>query len=149
MSKTYYDIALNEYRYLNYSIGMGSDGNNPNSAHCQQIAEKLLKHVLSEVEPSAQELRIHNLKKINAALKNNSIDLHCDDLGLAYLTDLYHDAGYPGDDYVDVTDEDLRKCIDIMESIKTKVELYLRDKEDIKLDSADILDKALRSMSGH
>lgn len=149
MSKTYYDIALDEYKYLNYKLDINSDINNPSATLCQQVAEKMLKHILNEVEPSAQELKIHNLKKINIALKRNSIDLCLNNSNLAYLTDFYFEARYPGDDYVDVTSEDLQECIDIMEDIKAKVESYIREKKSTKLDSAAILDKAFKNMSGH
>lgn len=149
MSKTYYDIALDEYKYLNYKLDIDSGINNPSAALCQQVAEKMLKHVLTEVEPSAQELKIHNLKKINIALKRNSIDLYLNSSDLAYLTDFYFEARYPGDDYIDVTNEDLRECIKIMEDIKAKVESYLRDRKDTKLDNNVILDRAFKNMSGH
>lgn len=146
MSKTYYDIALNEYQYLQHNLGISTNRNNPNAAFCQQISEKMLKHILSDIDPSAQELRIHNLKKINASLKRNNVNLQCNDLELAYLTDFYFDARYPGDDYIDVSDEDLQKCVDIMEDIKYKVESYLKYRKEEKLDNSSIIDKAIKSM---
>ena len=58
----------------------------------------------------------------------------------------YFNARYPGDDYIDVSDEDLQKCVDIMEDIKYKVESYLKYKKDEKLDNSSIIDKAIKSM---
>lgn len=149
MSKTYYDIALNEYKYLSYHLGISSEMNNPTAALCQQVTEKMLKHVLAELDNTAQELRIHNLKKINAAIKRYNLDLKINDFELAYLTDFNYDARYPGDDYIDVSDEDLQKCIDIMEAIKAKVEAYLKIKDNTKVNSADIITEALELSNKH
>ena len=146
MSKTYYDIALNEYRYLQYNLGINSLYNNPNAVLCQQVTEKMFKYILFELEPDACELRFNNLIKINIALKRNNVDLQCNDLELAYLTDFYFNARYPGDDYIDVSDEDLQKCVDIMEDIKYRVEIYLKYRKEEKLDNSSIIDKAIKSM---
>ena len=35
-------------------------------------------------------------------------------MGLAYLTDFYYDARYPGDDFYTVTKEEFDKCKEIM-----------------------------------
>lgn len=37
-----------------------------------------------------------------------------DTIGLAYLTDFYYDARYPGDDFYTVTKDDFEKCLSIM-----------------------------------
>ena len=37
-----------------------------------------------------------------------------DTIGLAYLTDFYFDARYPGDDFYTVTKEEFEKCLSVM-----------------------------------
>ena len=40
--------------------------------------------------------------------------LKLDTVGLAYLTDFYFDARYPGDDFYTVSKEEFEKCLSIM-----------------------------------
>lgn len=41
-------------------------------------------------------------------------ELNLDTIGLAYLTDFYFDARYPGDDFYTVSKEEFEKCLAIM-----------------------------------
>lgn len=41
-------------------------------------------------------------------------ELELDTIGLAYLTDFYFDARYPGDDFSVVTEQEFQKCLSIM-----------------------------------
>lgn len=45
-----------------------------------------------------------------------------------------------------MSDEDLQKCVDIMEDIKYRVESYLKYRKEEKLDNSSIIDKAIKSM---
>ena len=51
-------------------------------------------------------LRKHNMKKIASWLNELDPQLGLDTVGLAYLTDFYYDARYPGDDFYTVTAEE-------------------------------------------
>ena len=68
-------------------------------------------------------LRKHNMKKMASKLNEWNPKLNLDTIGLAYLTDFYFDARYPGDDFYTVSKEDFEKCLAIMydtvEKLKT------------------------------
>lgn len=87
------------------------------SVQCQQVAEKFLKGYVDRLflnEDVSDLLRKHNMKKIAAKLNQLDPDLNLDTIGLAYLTDFYYDARYPGDDFYTVTKEEFDKCLSIM-----------------------------------
>lgn len=84
---------------------------------CQQVAEKFLKGYLDRLileEDITDLLRKHNMKKIASKLNERKPELKLDTVGLAYLTDFYFDARYPGDDFYTVTKEEFEKCLSIM-----------------------------------
>ena len=54
------------------------------------------------------------MKKIAAMLNEKEPRLQLDTIGLAYLTDFYYDARYPGDDFYTVSKEEFEKCLSIM-----------------------------------
>ena len=72
-----------------------------------------LDRVLLE-EDVSDLLRKHNMKKIAAKLNEIKPELKLDTIGLAYLTDFYFDARYPGDDFYTVSKEEFEKCLAIM-----------------------------------
>lgn len=49
-----------------------------------------------------------------ARLNELKPNLKLDTVGLAYLTDFYFDARYPGDDFYTVSKEEFEKCLAIM-----------------------------------
>ena len=59
-------------------------------------------------------LRKNSLKKIAAKLNDIKPELELNTIGLAYLTDFYFDARYPGDDFYTVSKEAFEKCLAIM-----------------------------------
>lgn len=65
------------------------------------------------------------MKKIASRLNEIQPELDLDVIGLAYLTDFYYDARYPGDDFYTVTKNDFEKCLSIMydtvNKLKTKM----------------------------
>ena len=84
---------------------------------CQQVAEKYLKGYLDRLltdEDVSDLLRKHNMKRIASRLNELYPDLGLDTIGLAYLTDFYFDARYPGDDFSVVTEQEFQKCLSIM-----------------------------------
>lgn len=114
---TYLDIARNDLQYLESVLAMGSTFYNQLAVQCQQVAEKYLKGYLDKIlvdEDVADLLRKHNMKKIASKLNAVKEGLELDTIGLAYLTDFYYDARYPGDDFYNVTKDDFEKCLSVM-----------------------------------
>ena len=117
IKNSYLDIAENDLRYLESVLETGSTFYNQMSVQCQQVAEKFLKGYVDRLflnEDVSDLLRKHNMKKIAAKLNQLDPDLNLDTIGLAYLTDFYYDARYPGDDFYTVTKEEFDKCLSIM-----------------------------------
>lgn len=117
IGNTYLDIAENDLQYLESVIAMGSTFYNQLAVQCQQVAEKYLKGYLDKIlvdEDVADLLRKHNMKKIASKLNDVKKGLELDTIGLAYLTDFYYDARYPGDDFYNVTKDDFEKCLSVM-----------------------------------
>lgn len=117
IKNSYLDIAENDLRFLESVLKSGSTFYNQLSVQCQQIAEKFLKGYLDRRfldEDVTDLLRKHNMKKIASKLNQLYPDLGLDTIGLAYLTDFYYDARYPGDDFYNVSKEEFDKCLSIM-----------------------------------
>ena len=116
IKNTYLDIAENDLQYLESVIAMGNTFYNQLAVQCQQVAEKYLKGYLDKifVDEDVVDLRKHNMKKIASKLNEVKAGLELDTIGLAYLTDFYYDARYPGDDFYNVTKDDFEKCLSIM-----------------------------------
>lgn len=114
---SYLDIAENDLEYLESVLKTGSRFYNQLAVQCQQVAEKYLKGYLDRLltdEDVSDLLRKHNMKRIASRLNELYPDLELDTIGLAYLTDFYFDARYPGDDFSVVTEQEFQKCLLIM-----------------------------------
>lgn len=117
IKNTYLDIAENDLQYLESLLEIKSTFYNQLAVQCQQVAEKFLKGYLDKIsvdEDVSDLLRKHNMKKIASRLNEIKPELDLDTIGLAYLTDFYYDARYPGDDFYTVTKDDFEKCLSIM-----------------------------------
>ena len=117
IKNSYLDIAQNDLEYLESVLQTGSTFYNQLAVQCQQVAEKYLKGYLDKWmvdEDVSDLLRKHNMKKIAATLNEKEPRLQLDTTGLAYLTDFYYDARYPGDDFYTVSKEEFEKCLSIM-----------------------------------
>ncbi len=117
IKNTYLDIAENDLQYLEAVLKTGNTFYNQLAVQCQQVAEKFLKGYLDRMlleEDVSELLRKNNLKKIAAKLNDIKPGLKLDTIGLAYLTDFYFDARYPGDDFYTVSKEEFEKCLAIM-----------------------------------
>lgn len=114
---TYLDIAENDLEYLESVLKTGSKYYNQLAFQAQQVAEKYLKGYLDRLsvdEDVSDLLRKHNMKRIASRLNELDPQLGLDTVGLAYLTDFYYDARYPGDDFYTVTEEEFKKCLSVM-----------------------------------
>ena len=117
IKNSYLDIEQNDLEYLESVLQTGSTFYNQLAVQCQQVAEKYLKGYLDKWmvdEDVSDLLRKHNMKKIAATLNEKEPRLQLDTIGLAYLTDFYYDARYPGDDFYTVSKEEFEKCLSIM-----------------------------------
>ena len=117
IKNTYIDIAENDLEYLEAVLKTGNTFYNQLAVQCQQVAEKFLKGYLDNLlleEDVTDLLRKNNMKKIAARLNELKPNLKLDTVGLAYLTDFYFDARYPGDDFYTVSKEEFEKCLAIM-----------------------------------
>lgn len=117
INNTYFAIAENALEYLESVLKTGSTFYNQLAVQCQQVAEKFLKGYLDAnlAERDISDiLRKHNLKKMASVLNEEEPGLELDTIGLAYLTDFYFDARYPGDDFFTVTKAEFEKCLEIM-----------------------------------
>lgn len=117
IKNSYLAIAENDLEYLESVVNSGSTFYNQLAVQCQQVAEKYLKGCLDRFmtdEDVSDLLRKHNMKKIASRLNECKPELELDTIGLAYLTDFYFDARYPGDDFYTVSKEEFEKCMAIM-----------------------------------
>ena len=117
IKNTHIDIAENDLQYLESVLQTGSTFYNQLAVQCQQVAEKFLKGYLDKLlleEDISDLLRKHNMKKMASKLNEWNPELNLDTIGLAYLTDFYFDARYPGDDFYTVSKEEFEKCLAIM-----------------------------------
>lgn len=132
IKNSYLDIARNDLEYLEAVISTGSQFYNQMAVQCEQVAEKYLKGYLDRLlvdENIGDLLRKHNMKKIAAKLNELYPDLKLDTVGLAYLTDFYFDARYPGDDFYTVSREEFQKCLEIMYDTVNKLKSYFNINE--------------------
>lgn len=127
--KSYYDIAINDFKYLELSMNLEEKFYNQMSIACQQIAEKLLKQIIVEcyTGDNVESLfKTHNLKRLYYAVHESMPSFILDTKELANLTDFYFDAKYPGDDYIDVNKEMFEDCYYTMLEVKKAVERLIR-----------------------
>lgn len=105
MKNSYYDIAHNDYQYL--TATMHTDLYNSISVQIEQVVEKLLKSVMEAVcNPcDKQTLNGHNLRKIYLSITKEIEDFDLDTDALSSLKDLYFDAKYPGENFIEVTED--------------------------------------------
>lgn len=126
MTRGYYEIAMSDLLYIQH--GLDLDLYNQMSILCQQISEKLLKSVAELVIVDEKILKTHNLKQINSAILLSGVELGLYQPDLAYLKDFYFDAGCPGDNFIEVSRDDITKCLEIMYDVVKAVTRFRKDK---------------------
>jgi len=107
----YYHIAMNDLEYLNAVKDVPYY--NQNCIACQQISEKLLKHIVSisySEDDMDKILKSHSLRTLYRAIRRNITSFNLPEEELANLTDYYFDAKYPGNDFFTANKEDFDKC---------------------------------------
>lgn len=109
----YYAIAHNDLLYLQATLG--TTLYNQIAVQAEQVTEKMLKSVAERYCLGIEKLLgTHNLRaiydQIHKELPTFTLNRH----RLSTLKDLYYDAKYPGDNYVQVSRDDCTECLELM-----------------------------------
>jgi HEPN domain-containing protein len=95
---------------------------------CQQICEKLLKHIIT-ISYSGDEkdriLKSHSLRTIYRGIKSYIPSFILPEEELASLTDFYFDAKYPGNDFFTADEDDFNKCYATVNNVVEAINLLL------------------------
>lgn len=144
MKNNYFDIALNDLSYYEES-SRKSIYNNKRAIECQQITEKMLKSVAEHIVSDESELKTHNLRNLYKKIKGQILLKETSELYLATLTDYYFCARYPGDDFENVSDEDMKRCDTVMKEVCEQVKAWHNKDKSNK----DLLSEAISKMGGN
>ncbi len=130
---SYYDVGMNDYSYFKQVMCANLDFPNYNgiAVQAQQIVEKLLKYILSELctkEDNTDILRSHKLVNLYNTILSQDIDIVLNKDDLRFLTDFYYDARCPGNDYIVVTIEDAERAIAIVDEVVHQIEILKTEK---------------------
>lgn len=124
---SYYGMAENDYLYAKAGMDICRSLGNYNSvaSGCAQSAEKYLK-ALAELclinEPDAVSImRTHNLRTLVNRIKAAIPGITLSSKDCKWLGDYYFEARYPGDNFVQVNEEDALECLRITEDIRDTV----------------------------
>lgn len=110
----YYRIAHKDLLYMQAAMSV-LPLYNQISVSAQQVTEKLLKSIAELVCPDTEDIMgSHNLKMIYNEIVKYEPEIRMDRKSLAALKDYYFEARYPGDNYIDVTEEE---CIDSLNTM--------------------------------
>lgn len=135
--KSYYDIANNEYSYLLKTYEAADlDYFNPIVVQCQQIIEKLLKHIIQNYclnKDYSEILRSHKLLTLYNTILSNFPDFILDLPELREIGDFYFDVRYPSVDYTEVTKEVAYNVVRNTSTIKNEVDKLIERLESNKV----------------
>ena len=129
--KTYYDFALDDYRFL---IELKKNGITANSigAIVQNTCERFLKHLINEFIPVSESNRqsitdiliTHNLNRLvsfwNQYSENKIPNVVSSKL--KRINGFYFSTKYPGDDCQTLTAENISSCYEAVEACKQVVD---------------------------
>jgi hypothetical protein len=129
--KTYYDFALDDYRFL---IELKKNGITANSigAIAQNTCERFLKHLINEFIPVSESNRqsitdiliTHNLNRLvsfwNQYSENKIPNVVSSKL--KRINGFYFSTKYPGDDCQTLTAENISSCYEAVEACKQVVD---------------------------
>lgn len=130
---SYYGMAYNDYCYAKAGMQVGEHLGNYNgvAALCAQSAEKYLKALLEVTfhERSLDLMHSHNLRAITNKLKEAYPNLSLSTKDMKWLGDFYFDARYPGDNFIEVNEEDALECLRLTEDIQNEITAFLKARE--------------------
>lgn len=132
--RTYYDFALDDYRFL---CELKKNGITANSigAIAQNTCERFLKHLINEYVPVTDDnrqiitdiLTTHNLNRLVSFWNHFSLEKIPDEVLnlLRKINGFYFSTKYPGDDSQTLTKEDIFTCYEATEACKSAVDAVL------------------------
>ena len=124
----YYVIACNDLYYLQATLHLPYY--NQIAIGAQQVAEKMIKSVAERTCVGIEKLMgSHNLRALYTEIRKNEDDFVLDKDKLSTLKDFYFDARYPGDNYVDVDEEDCEHCLTTMYDVVEAVNAFRQKHE--------------------
>lgn len=132
--KTYYDFALDDYRFLRELKKNGITANSI-GAISQNTCERFLKHLINEFIPVTEEnrqlitdiLTTHNLNRLVFFWNQSSEHKIPADVTsqLKRINGFYFSTKYPGDDCLTLTSENIATCYEAVESCKQAVDVII------------------------
>lgn len=137
---SYLDFAENDFKYFSHSYESGFVAN-AMAANAQEICEKYMKHLINTyfVPETEQEqtdfdtiMRTHNLMKLIRFLETN-MNLHFPNgtkRDMQIINGYYFSARYPGDESIEVTQEDLDLCAEAVKNCRTAIFDFIKQLED-------------------
>ena len=118
--KTYKDIAEEDFKSAKGLIDL--EMWNPAGQHLQQACEKQLKGYLEENNKLDIVLsRTHNLRKLVREIGGYETDFY---KTAALVENYYFDTKYPGEDYIELTKQDIETAIEFYNDLIK----FLKDK---------------------
>lgn len=143
---SYFGMAENDMQYARACLSIGKSIGNFNvvASLCAQAGEKYLKAIIEYdflEDPDVLNLmHSHNLRALyNRVIKKHKMSV--DSRSCKWLGDFYYDARYPGDNFVEVNEQDANECLSIVAQIKTDVEKILFEKRKLTKDAKESLNK--------
>lgn len=141
-----FGMAENDMQYAKACISAGQSIGNFNvvASLCAQAGEKYLKAVI-ECEflndPDALSLmHSHNLRALyNRVIKKYPMSV--DSRSCKWLGDFYYDARIPGDNFVEVNEQDANECLSIVDKIKTDVQKIFSERDKADSNAKESLEK--------
>lgn len=124
-SNDYYVIACNDLLFLQNALN--TKYYNQIAVYAQQVAEKMLKSVAERSCMDIEKLmHSHNLRGLYTEIHKNDSSFVLDKGELSILKDMYFDAKYPGDNYVEVDRETCQECLAIMYATVKMTNIFRR-----------------------
>lgn len=132
--KTYYDFALDDYRFL-FELKKTNITANSIGAIAQNTCERFLKHLINEFVPVTEEnrqvitdiLTTHNLNRLVSFWNRFSAEKIPDNVSnlLRQINGFYFSTKYPGDDAQTLSKRDISICYEAVEACKKAVDSVL------------------------
>ena len=97
----------------------------------QQFAEKSVKALLEKIDPDHKQLKSHNVEKILEAYDTVHATSELGDKA-RYLTSFYFNTRYPGDNYTEVSEDQILKAKACSEALEEYISSELERMEESK-----------------
>lgn len=128
-TRSYYDFAENDYQFLMAAVNEGHARGNLVCAISQNICEKYLKDIVDrycEPQNEAEEsekmrvLKTHSLRKLeNYVELKTGLQLSDETRDIVEQADgFYFSTRYPGDESIEATERDMRRCLEAVEETR-------------------------------